>query len=344
MTEERKARLVGVLSVRGNATTSKAYPSTHPAPFASPIAPLPSPAQDTPTLASPQVTPTPASPHPVPDPTPPHTAPTPISPAPITAIPLATLRASPLPTPLVLIASDEDEDSVDDPVLKRRRTATIITSHSSSDRRPASLRDNPPSASSPPRYLALEEGAETIPEPTPAPAPELPRVIQCILRGYLQEAPRNLADEMLPEDMTLSLGGLLARANSSSHQAEVRAKEQQALADELDTMKEQMARQAQRFFIQEAALTEEMSVLRKAELEANKRLHDGGQKYTSLLAKVLPLRVEIAELKVAAAANQVKMTNLEECSVTWEVHLGKVEAELAEKDETPVKVKAELAE
>ncbi|KAL9277118.1 hypothetical protein ACSQ67_025329 [Phaseolus vulgaris] len=55
MTEERKARLVGVLSVRGNATTSKAYPSTHPAPFASPIAPLPSPARDTPTLASPQV-------------------------------------------------------------------------------------------------------------------------------------------------------------------------------------------------------------------------------------------------------------------------------------------------
>jgi len=56
--------------------------------------------------------------------------------------------------------------------------------------------------------------------------------------------------------MALSLGGLLARANFSSHQAEVRAKEQQALVDELTQVKEQMDAQVQRFFIQEAALTE----------------------------------------------------------------------------------------
>jgi len=121
--------------------------------------------------------------------------------------------------------------------------------------------------------------------------------------------------------MALSLGGLLARANSSSHQAEVRAKEQQALTDELAMVKEQMAKQTQRFFIQEASLTEEMGVLQKAELEANKRLHDEGQKYTTLLTKVVPLRAEITELKVVAASNQVKMTNLEcepmpeQCSV-----------------------------
>jgi len=125
----------------------------------------------------------------------------------------------------------------------------VATSHSSSDKRPASFRDNPPSASSPPNFLALEEGAETIPEPAPAPAPKLPLVLQQILRGYQQEAMGNSTDETLQESMTLSLGGFFARANSSTHQAEVKAKEQQALSDELAQLKEQMAKQAQRFFI-----------------------------------------------------------------------------------------------
>ncbi|XP_068474800.1 uncharacterized protein [Phaseolus vulgaris] len=110
--------------------------------------------------------------------------------------------------------------------------------------------------------------------------------------------------------------GQLARASFSSHQAEVRAKERQALADELA----------------------------QAEVEANKRLHDEGQKYTTLLAKVVPLHAEIATLKDVAAANQAKMTSLEERSVTQEVLLGKVEADLAGKNEALEKIKAELAE
>ena len=65
-------------------------------------------------------------------------------------------------------------------------------------------------------------------------------------------------------------------------------------------------------------------MVRKAEVEANKRLHDEGQKYTTLLAKVVPLHAEIAMLKDAAAANQAKMTSLEERSITREVLLGKV--------------------
>ena len=42
-----------------------------------------------------------------------------------------------------------------------------------------------------------------------------------------------------------------------------------------------MTTQAQRFFIEEVALTEALGVVRKAEVEANKRLHDEGQKYTT---------------------------------------------------------------
>jgi len=200
---------------------------------------------------------------------------------------------------VVLIPFDEDEDSVDGPFFKRRRTTAVATSHSSSDRRLASLMDNPSSASSPPRTLALEEGAETVLEPSHAPALELPRVIQHILRGIQQEALGNLDYEALPENMALSLGELLARASFS----EARAKEQHVLASELAQVKEQMAAQGQRFFIQEAALTEALGVVRKAEVKANKRLHDEGQKYTTLLAKVVPLHAEIVTLKDAAAAN-----------------------------------------
>ena len=81
----------------------------------------------------------------------------------------------------------------------------------------------------------------------------------------------NSADEALQESIALSLGGFFARVNSSFHQVEAKTKEQQALIDELAQVKEQMAKQAQHFFIQETALTQELGVLRKVELEAKKK-------------------------------------------------------------------------
>jgi len=105
----------------------------------------------------------------------------PASSAPITAIPLATLRASPPPAPLekgkgvVNIASDDEEDTMEGPVFKRRKAATSATSHSSLARRLASFRDHLPSASSPQGPLALEGCGESVPEL--ALAPELPLVL-----------------------------------------------------------------------------------------------------------------------------------------------------------------------
>ena len=87
-----------------------------------------------------------------------------------------------------------------------------------------------------------------------------------------------------------------------------------------------------------------MDVLRKVELEANKKLHEEGQKYTTLLNKVVPLRAEVVELKEAAEATKAKMVSLEERSVTREVHLGKVETKLIERTETLEKIKEELTE
>jgi len=44
------------------------------------------------------------------------------------------------------------------------------------------------------------------------------------------------------------------------------------LEKELALVKEQLANQAESFFIRETALTQELGVLRKAKLEANKKL------------------------------------------------------------------------
>ena len=172
---EKRARLAEVLSTRDDAT-AKAGTSAHPAFPASQTASLPPSTQTTPTPASPQATPTPTSPQATPAPT---------SPAPIATVPLATIRASPPLGPLeknkwvVLITSDDDEDTMEGPAFKRRKTTMVATSHSSSVRCPASLRGDPPSASSPPNLLALEGGAESVPEP--APSPELPLVHQQVL-------------------------------------------------------------------------------------------------------------------------------------------------------------------
>jgi len=170
---EKRVRLTDVLSTRDDVTTKEGT-SAHPAPTASPTTPLAPSVQTTPTPASPQAVSAPASPQATPAPT---------SPVPIAVVPLATIRASPPPGPLEknkgvgLITSDDDENTVEGPAFKRRKTTMVATSHSSSARRPALIRDNPPSVSSPPNFLAIEEGAESVHEPAPAPAPELPLVL-----------------------------------------------------------------------------------------------------------------------------------------------------------------------
>ena len=124
----------------------------------------------------------------------------------------------------------------------------------------------------------------------------------------------------------------------------MKTKEQLALAEELALVKEQLANQAQSFFIRETALTQELGVLRQAELEANKKLYDKGQEYTTLLGKVVPLRVQVVGLQEEVAANKAKMVVLEERSVDREMHLGKVEVELTEKTKALEKNKEKLTE
>ena len=138
------------------------------------------------------------------------------------------------------------------------------------------------------------------------------------------------------ESLTLSLGEFFAQSDAFSHEAESKAKEQLALA------KKQLAQQAQVFSNRETPLHQEVSTLRQAELEANKKLFDKSQEYTTLLARVVPLRTQVVGLEEEVVANKSRMVKLEEWATEREVQLGKVEAELTAQTEALERAKAEL--
>ena len=75
--------------------------------------------------------------------------------------------------------------------------------------------------------------------------------------------------------------------------------QRQAMVDEVAKLKEEMARLGQHFLTKETALKEELRVVRDAERETNRKLHEQGQEYATLLTRMVPLWVEIAELKDA---------------------------------------------
>ena len=91
---------------------------------------------------------------------------------------------------VVEVVSD-DEDSAEGQVFKRQRTQhapQTVTSATSSTHGAESLREDPPSATSPPQPMNLEGGVETEPTGVPPPAPELPLPMQDSLRGFLGRA------------------------------------------------------------------------------------------------------------------------------------------------------------
>ncbi|XP_068477265.1 proline-rich receptor-like protein kinase PERK8 [Phaseolus vulgaris] len=112
----------------------------------------------------------------------PHSPPTiqtPHSPLPIAAVPLAAASA-PSIAPLdkgkrVLTVSSEDDDSDVGPAYKRRRTNRVVHSRSPTPPHGGSLRDNPPSATSPTcQSVQGERVVESMPLPALIPTPPPP--------------------------------------------------------------------------------------------------------------------------------------------------------------------------
>ena len=99
----------------------------------------------------------------------------------------------------------------------------VATSHSSTVGRPSSLRDHPPSTSSPPGLLALEGGSENAPA-TPS-APELPVVLQHALKAFQTRVAEDPDEATARERLGLNFGALLAQSNALLSRTEVRVKE-----------------------------------------------------------------------------------------------------------------------
>ena len=168
-------------------------------------------------------------------------------------MPLALVEAATSSAPLdkgnevVVVPSDDDEDSAEGQVFKRQRTTQhapqTVASATSFSHGADSLRENPPSANSLPQPMTLEGG--TGPEPTsvPPPAPELPLPMQDSLRGFLDRTfPRGQAEEPQKENLYYDMGTFMSCAHTWHAQARAKAVEAsafQTLEKEVPSLKEE---------------------------------------------------------------------------------------------------------
>ncbi|XP_068503709.1 WEB family protein At5g16730, chloroplastic-like [Phaseolus vulgaris] len=295
MDKQRRLRLAEILKSKGDASAKRVGGSIPPTSETTPTSPTLRP-QDQPSSASPPA----LSP--------------PNSPPPTTAMPLALAETPVEPAPLakgkgvVAVPSDDEGDSAEGQVFKRRRTSRAVpqvaTSTTSSSHGAESLRENPPSATSPSQPMTLEGGLGTEPTSAPPPTPELPPPMQDSLRGYLEKM-------------------------SPCGQAEGPKKEEKEVA----SLKDEKERLAQHWACKEVAYKDSLKIGQKAKEDASKRLHEVGQAHAELLNQVVPLRVKIVELEDATKAYEAQQKKLEAHCVDREQTLRKTEGELAAKIE-----------
>ena len=229
---------------------------------------------------------------------------------------------------MVVVPSEDEEESAEGQVFKRR-TTQAVSSTSSSNHGADSLREHPPSATSPPQQMALEGGTETVPTSTPPPALELPRAVQEILRGYLQKISGGPAEGAKKEGMNFYLGAFATCANTWRGQAKARVDELstlQALEKENASLKEEKECLACHWARQEEAYKDSLRIAQKAKEEASKRLHEAGQAHVELLAQMVPLRVQVADLKDTMETSKAQQKKLEDHCIDREQKLAKTEA------------------
>ena len=325
MDKQRRLKLAQILKSKGEASAKGVGDSLPPT---SEIAPTPPSLhlQNPPTTSPPQSVSSPNHP--------PH------SPPPIAAMPLALAEAAAAPAPLdkgkrvVVVPSDDEEDSAGGQVFKRRRTTQAApqtaTSAISSSSGADSLREHPPSATSPPQPTALVGGTEAEPTSAPPPAPELPLPIQDSLRGFLErgvEGPKT-------EGIYYYMGAFMPCAQNWREQAKARAIEAftlQALEKKVALQREEKETLARHWERQEEAYQTSLRAAQNAKEEANKRLHEVGQAHAELLNQVVPLCVKFADLETTVKTSEAQQKKLEKQCVYREQTLGKTEAALEEK-------------
>jgi len=83
-------------------------------------------------------------------------------------------------------------------------------------------------------------------------------------------------------------------------------------------------------------------VAQKAKEEASKRLHEAGQAHAEFLGQVVPLRVQIVDLKDTVETSKAQQKKLEDHCVDRELKLGATEAALEAKVKAFDLLEAEL--
>jgi len=337
MDKQRRWKLAQALKSKGEASSKGVGDS---------ILPTSETAANSPTLP-PQNPPTTTPPPALPSPNHP-----PSSPPPIAAIPLALAETTTEPAPLdkgkrvVVVPSEDEDESVEGQVFKRRRTTRVapqaVTSTSSSNHDADSLREHPPSATSPPQPMALEGGTETEPTSAPPPALELPPPVQEMLRGYFHKlSPGSRAEGTKKEGMNFYLGAFMACANTWRDQAKAKAKEAsafEALEKRCAFLEEEKECLARHWGRQEQAYKDSLKIAQKDKEEASKRLHEAGQAHAELLVQVVPLRVQVVDLKDAVETSKAQQKKLEDHCIDREKKLAKTKAALEAKTEEITKL------
>ena len=206
MDRQRRLKLAHVLKSKDEASAKEVGGSPLPTSNTSPSSPNSRPQPST-TPSTPSVQPSPNQPQ--------H------SPPPIAAMPLALAEsAAPLDKGkrVVEVVSD-DEKSSEGQVFKRKRTThhapRQVASATSSSHGAEYLRENPPSATSPPQLMDLEGGVEAEPTTVPPLAPELPLPMQDSMRGFLgRSSPRGKAEGPQRESLYYYMGAFMSCAHS----------------------------------------------------------------------------------------------------------------------------------
>jgi len=169
-------------------------------------------------------------------------------------VPLALVEAGASSAPLdkgkrVVEVVSDDEDSAEGQVFKRQRTQhapQMVASATSSSHGAESLREDPPSASSPPQSMHQEGGFEAEPVGVLPPAPELPLPMQESLRGFLStRSPGSQTEKPQRESMYYYMGLFMSCAYTWHKQSRARTAQAsafQALEKEVAYLKEENER------------------------------------------------------------------------------------------------------
>ena len=207
---------------------------------------------------------------------------------------------------------ESDEDSSEGPISKRPKPTPVMVSHSSSTDHSILPLDHTIDV---PLFPDLGEmGTSGTP-----PVLELPLVLQPALKGFQLGVTVDLDEAAARERLGFNFGALLAQSNALLSRAE--SGEPSSLA--------------RSFSSREAALREELAHL-------SKQLYAKCREVTELEARVLSLRIRVFELEEADEVSKSKITGLEQRSISREVQLGQVEAELHQQAKRFEEAEAEL--